>query len=372
MRKLTMYLALMLVAMLVAAACAPTVEDPDDVADDDADEPAEADPDEDEDADADEDEDVAEEPADPDELEPEDELVLYASHPTEMVDFFVDRFTEEYPDVTVDLITGGTGELLSRVEAEADSPQGDIMWGGGSHTGGSAPDLFEPYDSEALDDIAEEFHDPEGYNAPFDAFTMVIVYNVELVDEGDVPETWEDLTDPQWEGQVIHADPAASSSAYAAMVAWHEIGGWDFVEQLAENQIIEESSSAPFTQVGQGEAPLGVAYEEGAYRWLPTDQIGIVYPDDGVPLLPGGMFTIADSPNPNNARLFTDFVLSQESQEALASEFPGRRPAHQDAELHPDMPTVDEINVIDYPDQEAADNQDEWLEEWRDIMVRTR
>src|SRR5690606_25175455 len=77
-------------------------------------------------------------------------LVIYASHPTEMVDYFVAEFEKENKGIKVELITGGTGELLSRVKAEADRPQGDILWGGSSTTGGSSPDLFTKYDSDVL------------------------------------------------------------------------------------------------------------------------------------------------------------------------------------------------------------------------------
>ena len=303
---------------------------------------------------------------------PERRLVIYASHPTEMVDFFVRRFQERYPNVEVDLITGGTGELLSRVQAESGRPQGDVMWGGGSHTGGAAPQLFLPYDSPALQGISEEFRDPKGYNAPFDAFTMVIVYNKNLVPENEVPRRWADLADPKWHRRVVHANPAASSSSYAAMVTWLQIGGWEMIENLAKNQIIADSSSAPFTQVGQGENPIGVAYEEGAFRWLPSGQVGIVYPEDGVALLPGGLFIVRNSPNPVNAKLFVDFLLEKEQQEALAREFPGRRPTHRDVQLGDAMTPVSQLNVIPYPEEDAAGMRTEYLGRWREIMIRTR
>lgn len=298
-------------------------------------------------------------------------LMLYVSHPTEMVDFYVDRFTDA-TGIEVDIVYGGTGELLARIGAEANRPQADIMWGGGSHTGASAPELFRPYTSDALDDISEAMRDPAGYNAPFDAFTMVIVYNKDLVPEDEVPRTWAELADPKWKGRVVHANPAASSSSYAAMVTWLEIGGWELVEALAKNQIIADSSSAPFTQVGQGENALGVAYEEGAFRWLDSGRIGIVYPEDGVALLPGGMFLVNNSPNPEAAEAFADFVLSLESQEALVENFLGRRPTHKDVALNPAMQAVTDLNVIPYPDAEAAANREEYLSQWRDIMIRTR
>lgn len=298
-------------------------------------------------------------------------LTLYVSHPTEMVDFYVERFTNA-TGIEVDIVYGGTGELLARIGAEAGNPQADIMWGGGSHTGSSAPELFRPYESAALDGISEAMLDPNGYNAPFDAFTMVIVYNKDLVPEDEVPRTWAELADPKWKGKVVHANPAASSSSYAAMVTWLTIGGWDLVEALAKNQIIADSSSAPFTQVGQGENALGVAYEEGAFRWIDSGRIGIVYPEDGVAFLPGGLFLVANSPNPDGAQAFADFVLSLESQEALVENFLGRRPTHKDVALNPAMQPPSALNVIAYPEADAAANREQNLAQWRDIMIRTR
>lgn len=296
-------------------------------------------------------------------------LVIYASHPTEMVDYFVAAFEEENPGLDVELITGGTGDLLGRVQAEAGRPQGDILWGGSSTTGGSAPELFTPYDSEILSEISTAYLDPAGFNAPSDAFTMVIVYNKNLVDPADAPQTWADLADPKWKGQVRFANPESSSSSYAALVNWLLIGDWEFVEELAQNFIIDDSSSAPFTAVGQGESAIAVAYEEGAYRWLESGEVEIVYPSDGVVVLPGGLFQIKDGPNADNARKFADFVLSQEQQQALVDNFDGRRPTNTNVELPSIMPGADDMNVLDYASADADTRKDEYLAQWREIMV---
>lgn len=299
-------------------------------------------------------------------------LVLYASHPTEMVDFYVKAFEKENPGVKVELITGGTGDLLGRVRAEKDRPRGDVLWGGSSTTGGSAPELFVKYDSPALKDIAKELQDPTGYNAPFDAFAMVIVYNRDRVTPSEAPKTWADLGDPKWKGKVRFANPSSSSSSYAALVNWKLIGGWEMVEKLAKNMIIDESSSAPFTAVAQGEAPLGVAYEEGAYRVLKTGKVGIVYPSDGVVVLPGGMFLIKDGPNAVNARKFADFVLATPQEQALVDRFPGRRPANTGVKFPEGMPSVAELKVLPYPTDEAKQQQKDWLAKWKEIMIATR
>lgn len=299
-------------------------------------------------------------------------LVLYASHPTEMVDYFVKAFEKENPGVKVELITGGTGDLLGRVKAEKDRPQGDLLWGGSSTTGGSAPELFVKYDSPAMKDIGKEFQDPSGYNAPFDAFAMVIVYNKELVPEAEVPKSWADLADPKWKGKVRFANPTSSSSSYAALVNWKLIGDWAMIEKLAKNMIIDESSSAPFTAVAQGEAPLGVAYEEGAYRVKKTGKVGIVYPSDGVVVLPGGLFLIKGGPNAVNAKKFADFVLSTPQEQALVDRFAGRRPANTAVKFPEGMPPVSQLKVLPYPTDEAKAKQKEWLAKWKEIMIATR
>ena len=147
-------------------------------------------------------------------------LVIYASHPTEMIDFFTAKFTELHPEIQIELISGDTGDLLGRIQAEAANPQGDLLWGGGSYTGSSAPEVFTPFDSAVLKEIDPELIDPEGFNAPFDAFTMVIVYNKDLVSEADAPRNWADLADPKWKDKIVSANPASSSTAYGALVNW--------------------------------------------------------------------------------------------------------------------------------------------------------
>lgn len=297
-----------------------------------------------------------------------DDLVVYSSHPTEMLDHFINIYQEE-TGIQVDLITGGTGDLLNRVQAEADSPQGDVMWGGSASTGSSKPELFDQYASPLLDEIEPSLLDEEGYNSPFGAFTMLLVYNNTLVSEEDAPVQWQDLTDPKWEDNLRFANPESSSSSTAALATWIAIDGWDLVEGLAKNMIIDDSSSAPFNAVGNGEAQVAVAYEEGAYRWLDSGEVEIVYPEDGVVVLPEGLFKIADGPNSKNAEHFIDWLLAVEQQQELVDNFSGRRPANKNVELPPEMPSADELNILDYSSLDAEENMDDWLSQWRDIMI---
>ena len=306
----------------------------------------------------------------------EGKLVVYASHPSEMVDYYTEAFGKKY-GIEVQTVKAGTGELLNRIKAEASRPEGDVLWGGFSDTGGSMPDLFEAYQSPELAQIEPSMHDPKGYNTPFAASLMVIMANRELVKPEDRPKTWRDLTDPKWKGLVVHADPSKSSSSLAALNTWLMIfgrdeAGWKVVEELTENQNIVLKSSLVFQQVGRGEYPLGVTYEEAAFNYVLADEADIIYPEDGTLAQPEGMFIVKNAQNPKAAKLFSDYLLSEEAQKQLVEHFPGRRPTRIGVEAHPKMVPLKDIKIIDYDVEWASANRADTLEKMQKIILATQ
>lgn len=59
-------------------------------------------------------------------------LTLYTSHKEDVFSPIVKEF-QERTGIQVDIVSAGTGEILKRIEAEAQSgnPLGDVMFGGG-------------------------------------------------------------------------------------------------------------------------------------------------------------------------------------------------------------------------------------------------
>ena len=70
-------------------------------------------------------------------------LVLYTSHKEEVYWPIVKEF-EERTGIWVEVVTGGTNELLERIQAETDSPAADVMFGGGVESLESYRDYFAP------------------------------------------------------------------------------------------------------------------------------------------------------------------------------------------------------------------------------------
>lgn len=83
----------------------------------------------------------------------------------------------------------------------------------------------------------------------------------------------------------------------------------------------EDSSGTQIEKITSGEYNAGF-FVSGAVAYPAEQKSGglfkAVYPDDGTPVLPRGIGITSSARHPNTAKLFLDFVLSQEGQQAVA------------------------------------------------------
>ena len=129
----------------------------------------------------------------PAEKAPEDytgKLVVYSPHDADPLNAGVAQFEEKYPNIDVEVIAAGTGELCQRIVAEAANPQGDVLWGGGADTLAAYTDYFQPYVCANDEFIGDAYKDADGYWIGESPLPMVFIYNKTLIDEADVPTTW--------------------------------------------------------------------------------------------------------------------------------------------------------------------------------------
>ena len=69
-------------------------------------------------------------------------LTIYSPHDADPLNAGVQGFEAKYPNVKVEIVADGTGNLLNRIKAESAAPEADILWGGGA-------DSNSPYSSTA-------------------------------------------------------------------------------------------------------------------------------------------------------------------------------------------------------------------------------
>lgn len=299
-------------------------------------------------------------------------LVLYSPNQPELTNKMVNMFKEK-TGVEVQVITGGTGELLKRVESEKDNPQGDIFWAGGAESLEAYKKYFDPYATAEAKNIPAEYQGKGNYWSGFAALPMVIVYNKKMVAADQVPQGWADLLKPEWKGKISYTDPNKSGSSYTQMLTMYAaMGGWDFVQKFV-NQLdgkAESSSTQVCKKVSDGELPIGITLEDNAYRYMISgSNVDIVYPKEGTSAVPDGMALIKGAKNPNAAKKFMDFLQSKEAQEVVAKDLQ-RRPVRTDVASPSGLKPLKDIKMVNYDFDMAANKKADNLAKWKEFFIK--
>lgn len=302
-------------------------------------------------------------------------VTLYSPNAAEVNNPIIKEF-QDRTGIEVEMISGGTGELLKRVQAEANNPLGDIFWAGGADSLEAYAEYFEPYVTSEAANLAPQYVNESGIWTPFAALPMVIMYNKDLVSEDEKPASWEDLLDEKWRGKIAYADPAKSGSSYTQLVTMliafgKDEGGWDFVKKFVDNLDgkILSGSGLVYKGVADKEFPLGVTLEEAALRYVVGGaNVGIIYPSEGTSAVPDGAAIIKGAKNIEQAKLFMDFLVGEDVQSLIQKEFM-RRSVRTDAEVIEGVAPTSEIPLIDYDFDWASSNKDEIIKRFNRIVT---
>ena len=288
-----------------------------------------------------------------------------------------ETFMEKYPNVKVEVVAAGTGELCNRIAAESANPIADVLWGGGADSLAAFKEYFQPYVCANDEFIGDAYKDPDGLWIGESPLPMVIFYNKDLIEKDGltIPESWEDLTKPEWKGKIAYCLPSKSGSAYTqlcTMILGHggKEAGWDFIKKLYDNLDgkIVDSSGKCHKMVADGEFYVGITIEKSAIKYADDPSVGFVYPKDGTSAVPDGVALVKGCPNEENAKLFIDFVTSKECQTEQSQNW-GRRPVRSDMEVGAGMAKLDDLVLVDYDFDWAANEKEANIEHFNDIMV---
>lgn len=302
---------------------------------------------------------------------------VYTSHQQTYQDFILAAFNKAYPNIKVDIQYAGTGELLNKIAAESENVMADIMWGGGVESLENYIEYFEQYESPEAEFLAP-VNRFSGYYAGFTSLPIVIMYNTDLVAPEEVPTGWEDLLNEKWKGKIAFCDPSRSGSSFTSVVtmlfAQESIEkGWEYMEAFVKNLdgILLQSSGDVYKMCADGEYPIAVTLESSVYNFMNDNKelegVGLVYPKEGTSAVPDGVALIKGGPNADNAKIFYDFVLSQEAQTIVAKDII-RRPVRLDVAPPEGLIAFDEIPLVDYDIAWAAANKADILEQFADLL----
>jgi len=271
----------------------------------------------------------------------EPRVVLYVSADDHVARPIIRAF-EEQSGIRVDMV-GDTEQkktvgLVRRLLAEKDNPQADVFWSSEVFNTIRLADkgVFTEHASGIAADRPVEYRDPERRWYGFAARARVIVYAPDRVAPDDVPRTWMGLTDSKFRGRIVMADPRFGTTGGhlgAMKVYWAKLIGAFYYEAfligLADNEVrlLPGGNAGVVRAVADGEADLGLTDTDDVWAALNAGRrVRLIYPrhavdgisDGGTLLIPNTVAIVAGGPNPAQASVLVDFLLSEQVERMLA------------------------------------------------------
>lgn len=310
-----------------------------------------------------------------------DSLVLYSSMTENDLNNLIDGFNAVYPDINIEVVNGSAGELTARIAAEANAPQGDIMWGGlNSGDGDVHTDIFEHWVSDYDKDLPDAYKSPNGFYNLDHLSTVVLCVNTDLEKELGLNITgYEDLLNPALKGKIVLSDPNSSSAAWNNVANIMTVYGqdsdksWSYLENLLRNDlVISTSSSVCFKSVADGEYVVGLTYEDGASTLLKSGakNVKMVYPKEGASGFAFGCAVIKNAPHMEAAKAMVTYLMSPEGQTYLGNALGTLRFTNPNASYKsPYLPADSEINWVVRDNKWLTENKENILKHWNDLYT---
>lgn len=291
----------------------------------------------------------------------------------------LDLFAEKYPEITINEASPdvSSAEEIQAAETNKGLDTAPDVFDLGLTVALQNTDMFAPYQVQTWDEIPDELKEPSGLFVGDYGGYMSIGYDSSKF---DAPEELADLLTADYKGAVaINGDPTQAGAAFAAvgLATVQSEGtlddfqpGIDFFSELqkAGNMLKVDVTTATVTS---GETPvvfdwdyLNAAHTADNENWKVVVLDGTGY---------AGYYNQAinaDAPNPAAARLWQEFLYSDEVQNLWLKG--GARPARMDAmtdagtidaDLAAALPEVPEDTVV--PTEEQSTNAGTLLgEKW--------
>jgi len=245
----------------------------------------------------------------------------------------IDGFKKKYTGITVNELNpdAGSGDEIQAIKANQGNtgPQAPDVIDVGLSFGPSAKTdkLIQPYKVSTWDSIPDSAKDADGYWYGDYYGVLSFLVNDDIVKTA--PKTWADLQkpdyanavalsgDPRVANQAIEAVYAAGLSAGGAAGADAGTKGLAYFAQLnkAGNFVPVIGKAAP---LAQGTTPIVATWDYNALAWRDgfngNPKAEVVVPSDGVV---AGVYVQAISayaPHPNAAKLWEEYLYSDEGQ----------------------------------------------------------
>ncbi len=254
----------------------------------------------------------------------EGEMNWYGGGSSEIDENINRGFMKKYPFIQARKFRIQSQRLLVRFETEsrAGKHSADIV-----RTTDWYIDIFKKkglllkYESPEGKQIPDEFKDKDGFYTSLYMAVHALAYNPKMIAKNELPRSYDDLLNPKWKGKLGMED-AAYVWFVNLLKLKGEKQGIEYMRRLAKQDVSLRSGTTLLSNlVAAGELPLAI--DLYAYEIERSKKSGA--PLDWVAFEPVIVHTIAgainkNAPHPNAAKLFMDFLLSEDGQRIYLGE----------------------------------------------------
>jgi len=257
------------------------------------------------------------------------EVVIYTSVDQIFSEPILDEF-EETTGIIVkavyDVEATKTTGLVNRLIAEKENPLADVWWNGeiAQTILLKEEDVLSPYSSPEAVGIPDAYIDPEGYWTGFGGRARVCLVNTELMDPEDLPSSIYDFLDEKYPAdQIAIAYPIFGTTATHVAALYATLGpeeASNFFAALSMRDIrVVDGNGVVRDLVADGSIMFGLTDTDDSIgaieRGAPVEMVFLDQgPDEmGTLLIPNTIALVKDGPNVEEAKIFIDYLLSEET-----------------------------------------------------------
>ncbi len=296
---------------------------------------------------------AAQDAADVAKAKSEGKLVWYTSTPIETGQKIVNLFQSEY-GIKVEMFRSGGSAILRRFQQEMDAGRvaTDVLTTSepAAAAAMAKKGIFVAFKPKNFDKVLDSAKDANGYFIAQRLNMMTHYLRRDKIAPADEPKSWDALADAKYKGKLVMANPSFTSLMVSVVGMLSQSKGWGYFEKLRANDIlIVQGNQQVADMLKRGERLIAV----GALDSYAADErkaghpIKTIYPSDGVFVIPSPTSVVKGGPNPNAAKLFAEFMISDAVQKLFPEEggYSSRSdmPPPKDS---PDMKSI-KINAVD-------------------------
>ncbi len=288
------------------------------------------------------------------------QITVYSGRTQNLIEPVLDAFTCE---TGIDVVArwGDSVELALLLSEEQERSRADVFLSRSPGPVGflESEDLLVPLEADVLDLVGEENRSNAGTWVGFSGRKRVLVRNIELIADGDLPASIFDLTDPRYDGQV--AIPATNGSFVDWFTVFRDQFGTEVAAQWLNDMVA--NGAKPYANnrsivdaVNRGEIAMGLvnhyyvfqeeAVASGAFAAANHD---LADDDIGSLLIITAASITTSSDDPETANQLVAYLLSEPVQRYFSLET-FEYPLADGVELPEVLPplTALEIGTVDF------------------------